>query len=75
MVSRRFAHRARTVVRLDEPTGNLDALTSELVLERMFVAVREHTRAAVVVATHDLGAARYCDRVFVLKDGNLQPWE
>ncbi|MDJ0393898.1 ABC transporter ATP-binding protein [Rhodococcus sp. G-MC3] len=54
----------------DEPTGNLDSKTSHLVLDILAdIAHAEGNRRAVVMATHDLDAARTTDRVVSMLDG------
>jgi lipoprotein-releasing system ATP-binding protein len=59
------------VVLADEPTGNLDPVTSEAVFTSLFELCRREGVAAVV-ATHNMELARYMDRVFALKDGHLE---
>jgi len=54
----------------DEPTGNLDSKSGDLVLELMSALTREHGAAAIVV-THDSGVARFADRVLGMRDGKL----
>lgn len=49
------------VLLADEPTGNLDDLTADVVWDAL--ADRARDGAAVVVATHDLVRARTCDRI------------
>jgi putative ABC transport system ATP-binding protein len=60
------------VVFADEPTGALDALAGELVLNLLVDAARERG-AAVVVVTHDATVAAYADREIVLRDGEVDP--
>jgi putative ABC transport system ATP-binding protein len=57
------------LVLADEPTGNLDSKTGAAILELL----GEITRAgnSVVMVTHDLGVAQYCDRVITLRDGQI----
>ncbi|MBM7244042.1 ABC transporter ATP-binding protein [Rhodococcus fascians] len=56
----------------DEPTGNLDSKTSHNVLEILAdVAHGSKGRRAVVMATHDLEAARSTDRVVSMIDGRV----
>ncbi|MDJ0427499.1 ABC transporter ATP-binding protein [Rhodococcus fascians] len=56
----------------DEPTGNLDSNTSHNVLEILAdVAHGSEGRRAVVMATHDLEAARSTDRVVSMIDGRV----
>jgi lipoprotein-releasing system ATP-binding protein len=55
----------------DEPTGNLDHLTAESVMETLTDLVRR-TGLAAVVATHNLALARRLDRTVALEDGRLK---
>ncbi|MBY4212760.1 ABC transporter ATP-binding protein [Rhodococcus fascians] len=56
----------------DEPTGNLDSKTSHNVLDILAdVAHGSEGRRAVVMATHDLEAARSTDRVVSMIDGRV----
>ncbi len=54
----------------DEPTGNLDSRSGELVFELLFRLCREYS-LAVIMVTHNADLAKKMDRVLVLKDGYL----
>ncbi|HMC42058.1 MAG TPA: hypothetical protein VKI20_03530, partial [Acidimicrobiales bacterium] len=54
----------------DEPTGNLDSATGEAILDLLTDRVRE-TGAALLMVTHDAGAAGRADRVLSLRDGRV----
>lgn len=58
------------VVFADEPTGALDSLNGELVMEELVGAAREQG-AAIVLVTHEARIAAYADREVVLRDGRL----
>jgi len=58
------------VVFADEPTGALDSLNGELVMEELIGAAREQG-TSVVVVTHEARIAAYADREVVLRDGRL----
>jgi ABC-type lipoprotein export system ATPase subunit len=58
----------RPVIFADEPTGQLDASTSAIVLDALFsVATR-----TILLITHDAAAAARCDFVWHLVDGTLR---
>ena len=54
----------------DEPTGSLDTLTGELVMELLVGAAREEG-ATVVLVTHDARVAAYADREVMVRDGKV----
>jgi len=55
----------------DEPTGQLDHATSQLVLDSLWEA--RHPDTSLVIATHDATVAERCDRVVLLVDGRTDP--
>ncbi|MGW7520815.1 ABC transporter ATP-binding protein [Streptomyces sp. NPDC054796] len=59
------------VVFADEPTGALDSLNGERVMELLTEAARE-TMAAVVLVTHESRVAAYSDREVVVRDGRAR---
>ena len=52
----------------DEPTGALDSLNGERVMELLTAAARERG-TAVVLVTHETRVAAYSDREVVVRDG------
>ena len=58
------------VLLADEPTGNLDGRTAELVFAALLAAVREQG-AAALIATHNPDLAARMDRVVTLRDGRV----
>ena len=54
----------------DEPTGNLDSATGDLVIKILFEAAA-NAGAALVLITHDAGLAHRCSRVLTIEDGKL----
>lgn len=58
------------VILADEPTGNLDSKSARAVIDS-FVQARRELEATVFMVTHDSFAASFCDRVIVLKDGEV----
>lgn len=68
-ICRALANRPRLIL-ADEPTGNLDPRTSELVFHELLTLFRSEGVAAMI-ATHNLDLARRMDRVVVLEGGLL----
>ncbi|MGV9884493.1 ABC transporter ATP-binding protein [Streptomyces sp. NPDC003006] len=62
------------VVFADEPTGALDSLNGERVMELLTDAARS-TNAAVVLVTHETRVAAYSDREIVVRDGRSRDME
>lgn len=58
----------------DEPTGALDSLNGERVMELLTEAARA-TNAAVVLVTHEARVAAYSDREVVVRDGRSRDME
>jgi len=54
----------------DEPTGSLDSLTGELVMDLLSAAAREQG-TTVVLVTHEARVAAYADREVVVRDGTV----
>lgn len=54
----------------DEPTGNLDTETTDVVMDLLRTWNQEHGTAFVIV-THDPSVAKRCRRVLRMVDGNL----
>jgi lipoprotein-releasing system ATP-binding protein len=54
----------------DEPTGNLDPATSDVVFDVLLELVRE-TRMAALIATHNPALAARMDRTLTLEAGRL----
>lgn len=68
-VARALANRPKLVL-ADEPTGNLDEHTADVVLGEFMALVREQGSSAIV-ATHNERLAAKMDRVVRLQDGRL----
>jgi putative ABC transport system ATP-binding protein len=52
----------------DEPTGSLDSLTGEHVMDLLVAAAREHG-TTVVLVTHEPRVAVYAEREVIVRDG------
>ncbi|WP_295495917.1 ABC transporter ATP-binding protein [Sphingorhabdus sp. EL138] len=68
-VARALANRPKLVL-ADEPTGNLDEHTADIVLGEFMALVREEDSSAIV-ATHNERLAAKMDRVVRLHEGKL----
>jgi putative ABC transport system ATP-binding protein len=54
----------------DEPTGSLDSVSGELVMDLLTAAAREHG-TTVILVTHDARVAAYADREVIVRDGKI----
>ena len=54
----------------DEPTGNLDSATGNLVLQ-MLLELNRSNGATLVIVTHDPALSRLTDRIIHLRDGRI----
>lgn len=68
-IARSVAHEPSLLL-ADEPTGNLDDKTAEVVLNLLEHLVRESGRT-MIIATHSAAVAKRCNRVLELQDGKL----
>ncbi len=58
------------IILADEPTGNLDSRSTKAVIDA-FLQAKKQIGATIFMVTHDSYAASFCDRVIVLKDGQV----
>jgi putative ABC transport system ATP-binding protein len=58
------------VIFADEPTGSLDSLSGELVMDLLVDAARDQ-QATVLLVTHEPRVAAYADREVVVRDGRV----
>ena len=68
-IARALIHRPKILL-LDEPTGSLDSKSTTEVLELISDLHRE-MGIAVVQVTHSYDAAKYADRIILIKDGEV----
>jgi len=62
-----------SVLLADEPTGNLDFRTGEMIVALLQDLHRSHQLTSIYV-THNISFANRCDRVLQLDQGVLAPW-
>ncbi|HML10914.1 MAG TPA: ATP-binding cassette domain-containing protein [Stellaceae bacterium] len=68
-IARAFVAQPRLIL-ADEPTGNLDAATGELVIDCLFA---QHARqgTSLLLITHDMRLAERCERQLRMSDGRI----
>ena len=54
----------------DEPTGSLDSLNSEHVME-LFIKTAKDNGTTVIMVTHEPSIAAYADREIIVRDGQI----
>ena len=59
-----------SLILADEPTGNLDTKTGEIVLGT-FQKLNNDLGRTVVLITHELDVAEHADRIIVIRDGKI----
>lgn len=69
-IARALVHGPRILL-ADEPTGNLDTTTGNVILELLQRLAREKN-TATIMATHSMEAAALADVVVRLRDGKIQ---
>ncbi len=68
-LARAFACRPSLLL-ADEPTGNLDSSTGDLVLE-MLLELNRSNGATLVIVTHDPALSRLTNRIIRIRDGRI----
>jgi len=68
-IARAFVTRP-AVLFADEPTGNLDSVTGERIIELLF-DLNKATHTTLVVVTHDEAIASRCSRIIKIEAGRL----
>lgn len=59
-----------SLILADEPTGNLDSKTGEIVLNT-FTDLNRNQHHTIVLITHEREVAEHADRIISLKDGSI----
>ncbi|MFQ5475276.1 MAG: ABC transporter ATP-binding protein [Candidatus Nanoarchaeia archaeon] len=58
------------VILADEPTGNLDSKTGNMVMD-FLNRMNEEQGKTIIMVTHDANVAKHADRIELLKDGHI----
>lgn len=58
------------IILADEPTGNLDSVTGDKILE-ILLDLNKTRKKTLIIVTHDAGIAEKADRIIAFKDGHL----
>ena len=70
-LARAFVARPKLIL-ADEPTGNLDGETGDMVMELLF-GLQQEFGTTLILVTHDPKLADRCQRTIQMLDGRLQP--
>lgn len=62
------------IIFADEPTANLDSISSKIILD-LFQKLKNEFGQTIVMVTHEPEDKKYADRVLWLKDGSLEKIE
>jgi lipoprotein-releasing system ATP-binding protein len=58
------------IIIADEPTGNLDKVNSDKVIDEL-IKISHINNTALLIATHDINIAKQMDKIYQLNDGLL----
>ncbi len=58
------------IILADEPTGNLDSKSGKDLLE-LLSYINEEYKATILMVTHDVFAASYCQKIMFIRDGEI----
>ena len=69
-IARALANKPKVVL-ADEPTGNLDSETGEIVLKLLMESLKKYGQTLVMI-THNKEIAKMADRILYMKNGVLE---
>jgi putative ABC transport system ATP-binding protein len=69
-IARAIVHSPRILL-ADEPIGNLDSTSAEVVM-KLLRRIADETQTAILMATHSLEAAEITDTIVTLRDGRVE---
>lgn len=59
-----------SIILADEPTGNLDSKTGDLIL-KLLKDLNKQQKVTLIIVTHDEYVAKSCERIIQIKDGKI----
>ncbi len=65
-----FANDPRVIL-ADEPTGNIDSITSDNIMQIFTEFIEKYPEKSVVIVTHNPALRKIADRTFIIKDGQI----
>jgi len=69
-IARALVHKPKLLL-ADEPIGNLDSTSAEIVMS-LLRRTADELKTTILMATHSLDAARITDRIVALRDGRVE---
>jgi len=69
-IARALVHSPQLLL-ADEPIGNLDSTSAEIVI-KLLRRTADELKTTILMATHSLEAARITDRIIALRDGRIE---
>lgn len=69
-IARAIVHAPRVLL-ADEPIGNLDTTSADVVM-KLLRRIADETQTAILMATHSLEAAEITDTIVTLRDGRVE---
>lgn len=67
----RVLNKKPNIIFADEPTGNLDNATAKEVMEVVFDYILQEN-AGIILVTHEMNIANYCNKIYTLTDMKLK---
>lgn len=59
-----------SIILADEPTGNLDSKTGDIILQ-LLKDLNKQQKVTLIIVTHDEYVAKSCERIIQIKDGKI----
>ena len=69
-IARAMVHAPKLLL-ADEPTGNLDTVTGNVILE-LLRRIADEGKTSILMATHSAESAAFADAIVKMRDGRIQ---